>query len=445
MLETGIDVPEVLNLVFFKPVYSKTKFWQMLGRGTRLCEGLKVEGEKGDDKTAFLVFDCFDNFEYFSENPSGRTANPVKSLSNRIFEYKINLAEALRANTFINDDALQKYRHQLLDENHALVAELYKGRNEQFRVRMYLELIDKYSKRDNWNNIGTSDSIDLSEKVGTIVQIEDADHKAKQFDALIYAMQLAHLQNDRAFENGKNNVQKRAKKLLTMSNIPAVKAKLTTIKAIQNDAYWSDISLPKLTKIQEDLRGLMKLIEPTTKNAYETNIEDIMTVNDVKEVYLPSAPADYLTKVKSFIRENRNNIVIRKIHNNQPITTGELEQLESLVFDGKERGSKAQFQEVTGSDTPMVQFIRSIIGLNRTAALEAFADFLQKGNLTATQQKFIEFIINFFEQNGTLDPELLYESPFTSLHYEGLDGVFDDGESDRIVEIVREISFGVSG
>lgn len=445
MLETGIDVPEVLNLLFFKPVYSKTKFWQMLGRGTRLCEGLKVEGQEGDDKPNFLVFDCFDNFEYFNANPDGRTANPVKSLSNRIFELKINLAEALRGSAFVNDEDLQKYRHQLLDDCHGLVAALYDGRAEQFRVRMHLGLIEKYSKRNEWNNIGSNDSIDLSEKVGTIIQIDDPDHKAKQFDHLIYQMQLAYLQGQPTFERGKNNVQKRGEQLLTMSNIPAVRAKMTTLRAIQEEAFWSEITLPKLSKLQADLRELMKLLLPDSKITYETNIEDIMEIGDIKKVHLPSAPADYLTKVKSFIRANKNHLVIRKIHNNQPITTAELEQLEKLVFDGKERGSKEQFQEVTGEDKPMVQFIRSIIGLNRSAALEAFADFLQKGNLTATQQKFIEFIINFFEQNGTLAPELLYESPFTSLHYEGLDGVFDDEGSDKIVEIVREMSFGISG
>jgi type I restriction enzyme R subunit len=446
MLETGIDVPEILNLVFFKPIYSKTKFWQMLGRGTRLCEGLDVAGQEGIDKPSFLVFDCFDNFGYFNEQPKGRKANPVISLSNRIFKFRIELGELLRADIYQNEDDLQVYRHQLLDESHALVAELFKGREEQFRVKMYLEIIEKYSHRNNWNVINTGDFIALTENVGTLVQIEDPDHKAKQFDALIYAMQLAHLKQESTFEQGKSNIQRRAKRLASMANIPAVKAKMKMIKAVQDDAYWEGITVQELQKIQADLRDLMKLIEPDKKNPYETDIEDIMTVADAKAVYLPSAPADYVTKVKSFIREHRSHIVIKKIHNNQPITAAELQQLEHLVFDGKERGTKEKFQQTTGSDTPMVLFIRSIIGLNRSAALAAFSEFLEKGNLSAKQQKFIEHIINFFESNGTLDPALLYEPPFTHIHSEGLDGVFDDDSSDRIVSIVRGMGvFGVSG
>ncbi len=445
MLETGIDVPEILNLVLFKPIYSKTKFWQMLGRGTRLCKDLKVAGEEGDDKPNFLVLDCFDNFAFFNEKPAGRTANPVKSLSNKIFEFRIELAEILRGAAYQQEEDLQTYRQQLLDASHSLVKTLFDGREEQFRVKMYLEIIEKYSHRNNWNIIQQGDFIQLSEDVGPLIQIQDPDHKAKQFDALIYAMQLAHLKGESSFERGKANIQKRARTLSAMSNIPAVEAKMTTIRAVQDDEYWKTVSIQDLQQIQADLRELIRLIETNTKVAYETDIEDIMVVSEVEEVYLRTTPQDYLTKVTSFIHSNRNHLVIRKIHNNQPITTGELEQLEMLVFDGKERGTKAKFQKVLDTDMPMVQFIRSIIGLNRSAALTAFADFLEKGNLDARQQAFIEHIVNYFEQNGTLNPELLYEPPFTNIHTDGLDGLFDEDNGDRIISIVREISEGKVG
>lgn len=439
MLETGIDVPEILNLVFFKPVYSKTKFWQMLGRGTRLCKNLDVAGH-GQDKANFLVFDCFDNFDFFKVRPEGRTSNVVKSLSHRIFDLRIQLAEALRVTEYQSDDALQTYRTELLDASHALVKELFDDRENQFRVKMRLTIIQKYSKRSAWNNLAQQEITEIAEKIGPLVHIEDKDIKAKQFDALLYKMQLAHCQSDPIFAQGQNNIQKRAEQLATMSNVPAVRSKLPTIRAIQDDNYWNNISLVNLQTIQTDLRDLMKLIISNSRVTYQTNIEDIMTVGEAQSVYLPTAPADYLARVKSFIRQQKNHIVIRKIHNNQQITTAELEQLEHLLFDGDKRGTKADFQAATGTDAPLGQFIRSIIGLDRSAALAAFSTFLQQGNLSAQQQKFIEHIINFFEVNGFLDPAMLYEPPFTNIHSDGLDGVFGDTLSDNIVRIVQDVN-----
>ena len=437
MLETGIDVPEITNLVFFKPVYSKTKFWQMIGRGTRLCENLFGNG---NDKQDFFVFDCFGNFEFFEMTPEGTSGNNIKGVSQRIFELRISIAEALRAPDFMGDE-YQVYRNELLDLSHQMVKELYDARDVKFRVKMRLAIIKKYASRKTWNNLVPSALHEIFERIGPLVSIPDKDEKAKLFDALLYKMQLAWCHGDPSFDVGKSNLQKRANWLASMSNVPAVRGRLPLITRMIGNEFWKDINLPSLEHIRTELRDLMRLLIPNTKDAAYTNIEDeISRVGDVEEVTLPSTPGNYLDRVKSFIRRNPEFIVIKKIRNNLPITEAELNQLEELLFDGDERGTKQEFVKAMGSEKPLALFIRSILGMERNAALTAFSSFLEKGHLTADQQRFIEDIINYFTSNGFIDPRQLYEPPFTDIHVEGIDGIFSDAECDNIVSIIREVN-----
>ncbi len=439
MLETGIDVPEIVNLVLFKPIYSVSKFWQIIGRGTRLCENLfGVE----QDKQNFLVFDCFGNCDYFEallDEESTETGNLQKSVSHRIFELRIQLAEALRSAQF-QDDLMQKFRNDLLDVSHELVKSLYGQRKEVFRVRMRLTIIKKYAKRDNWNDL-SSDLINISDEIGPLVTLKDKDEKAKLFDALLYKMQLAYCNGDASFDRGKQNLVQRARRLATLSNIPVVRDKMPLITRIQSEQFWKELSFPILEKIRIELRDLMNLLKTDkTDIAYTNFADELDEMSEPEDLKLPSAPANYLDRVRSFVRNNQDYMVIQKLRTNKPITSDELSKLEQLLFDGGERGTKSDFIKATNTSQPIGQFIRSILGLDRNAAMTAFSTFLEKGNLSANQQQFLEIIINNFTINGFIDPAQLYESPYTDINIAGLDGVFDDGDSSMIVSIIRGVN-----
>jgi len=439
MLETGIDVPEIVNLVLFKPIYSVSKFWQIIGRGTRLCENLYGVDQHKED---FYVFDCFGNCDYFEAligEESTEGGSLQKSISHRIFELRILIAEALRAPQF-QEDSMQQYRNDLLAVSHELVKERYGQRKEVFRVRMHLAIIKKYSKRANWDNL-SADLVALTGEIGPLIILKDKDEKAKLFDALLYKMQLAYCNGDPTFERGKQNLVARAKRLATLSNIPVVRAKMPLLTRIQSKGFWKELSFPSLEKIRLELRDLMSLLKPDKQDVEYTNFADELgEVSEPEDLKLPSAPANYLDRVRSFIRRNQDYMVIQKLRTNKPITSEELLKLEQLLFDGGERGTKADFIKATNTSQPIGQFIRSILGLDRNAAMTAFSTFLEKGNLSANQQQFLETIINNFTINGFIDPAQLYESPYTDINMAGLDGVFNDGDSSMIVSIIRGVN-----
>lgn len=200
------------------------------------------------------------------------------------------------------------------------------------------------------------------------------------------------------------------------------------------------MSVITLEKIRQDIRELIKLIEKEQRRLVYTNLEDEVThsvASDVMPTYVASD--NYKQRVETYIRENENYLVIQKLKRNVSITHTELEILENLLFDGKERGTKSDFQKIYG-DRPLGYFIRSIVGLDRNAADEAFADFLSSGNLSANQNQFISLIIDFLTKNGVVNAEMLYEPPFTRFHLEGVSGIFDDITAETIINILQKIN-----
>lgn len=144
----------------------------------------------------------------------------------------------------------------------------------------------------------------------------------------------------------------------------------------------------------------------------------------------------YKERVESYIRNNKHHITIQKLRSNEPITKAELSELEKLLFDGEERGTKEEFSKEYG-DQPLGVFIRSIVGLDIKAANEAFSLFLQQGNLKADQMTFIKNIISFLSKNGTIDKSMLFEAPFTNINDQGILGVFDDADTHKAVAITH--------
>jgi type I restriction enzyme R subunit len=440
MLDTGIDVPELLNLVFFKPVYSKSKFWQMIGRGTRLCEDLFGPGA---DKEDFLIFDCCRNFEYFDINPDGKPSTSLKSLTHRIFETRILLAETIK-NKATEDDNLSDLRKQLLDVSHQHNLDLYNQRDSKFSVKMRIEEIEKYSIRESWDDLNFIAIKELSTAIGPIVFLDDTDEKAKQFDLLLYSMEKALLDGDPRYESGKTAIKGNAARLEKLANLNAIKEKLSIIQRVQSDKFWENMSIPTLEFVRMELRELMKLLPTKDIPVVFTNIKDELgEVSEPSAIILPTVPENYIERVTAFVKKNSNHIVIDKLKKNLPITQSELDLLEQFLFDGDERGTKEDFIKATGNEKPLGSFIRSIVGLDRNAALSAFSEFMNAGSLSANQQRFINMIINHFVNEGVINLDQLYGIPYTNIHMSGIDGIFNDQQADRIVSILKSVNNNV--
>lgn len=437
MLDTGIDIPEILNLVFFKSVRSKAKFWQMVGRGTRLCKNIFGPGM---DKECFYIFDVCGNLEFFSTNIKETEPGLRGTLSQQIFTAKLNLAFLLEEKQATAEELLLK--EQLLDELHHIVLAL---NEEDFRVRMKLQFVEKYRNRDQWNALSNLDVLEIEKHIATLYTDSKSDESARWFDLMMLNLMLAQLQQSPRQNFYQLQVTETTRGLLKKLSIPEVKAREQLIRHIQEDEYWQQAGLPTHNQSRLDLRQLIKYIDPVFKPNLYTNFKD--EVGNIEEVQILTQYQElgsYKKRVEKFIRDNQHHITIHRIRNNKPITQQEVAELEKLLFSIDEHGNKELLEKVTKGQ-PLAAFIRGILGLDINAAKEAFAEFLSKGNLSATQIMFINSIIDYLSVNGTIDKKMLFDKPFTDIDYRGISGVFSNEETAKVISIIdklNEVSLG---
>jgi type I restriction enzyme, R subunit len=440
MLDTGVDVPQVVNLVFFKPVYSRVKFNQMIGRGTRLCPDLFGVGQP---KQQFFIFDLCSNFSFFQQEIAESDPKLPESLSAQVFKTRLQLSEVMRHHNDVSQSAL---RQSLLDTLHQHVATMER---ENFLVRRHIEQVEQFSERDRWNNLSEVEREQLSSTLAPLPNgLPRENELAKRFDLLCLKLQLAVLQPSKEksasnFISLRDKVRDLLARLEEKQTIPMVKMQLPLIQEVQSEQWWSDVTLELLEDLRVRLRDLIQFIDKTQQAIVYTDFTDEM--GEVIEVAVPIeqtgfSPYQYRKKVEAYIRANQDHITIAKLKRNVPLTDTDLNALEAMLFSSAEIESRARFEEVYGKNLSLKLFIRQIVGLDRNAAKQDFAKYLEGGNFTANQMRFVETIIDYLTQNGVMNPALLYEPPFTDLHYEGLDGVFASSDADAIVSLVRSIN-----
>jgi type I restriction enzyme R subunit len=432
MLDTGIDVPEVANLVFFKPVYSKIKFWQMIGRGTRLCPDLFGPDE---DKQDFRVFDFCFNFDFHRENPEGIRASDSTPLATRLFRARVQLLGHLQ--TTPNLDPNATLQNTLADGLHGEVAAM---NPDNFIVRQHLETVERFQNRDMWNQLSESDRDTLQrELAGLPSQVTTDDTESRLFDLITLRMQLALAEGDPpAFEKHRNRVIEIAMLLEDKGSIPAVAAQLTYLASLQDSTFWEGITLAGLEEMRLRLRGLVPLVEKQKRKTIYTNFQDkVLSVREEQVIYIPKMTGiQYEKKVRDYLRNHLDHMVIHRLRTNQPLTELDLQGLETTLTEiGAEDGQGLLSSLLTRSGTPsLVHFVRSLVGLDRTAAQAAFSQFLNDRSLTAPQIRFIELIIDQLTARGVMDASALYEPPFSHLHAGGPDALFTGKE--KIIEAV---------
>ena len=431
MLDTGVDVPEILNLVFFKPVFSTVKFNQMIGRGTRLCPDLFGIG---DDKREFLIFDLCGNFEYFEQQVTEKEQKPRESLTTRLFKARLVLSQQLNQ----DNKTLQEY---ILDNLHEHISSMEK---ENFLVRRQLNIVEEFTDRKRWNRLNSQDLNLINNSLATLPNgLPTEKRLSKEFDLLCTQLQLAILEQSSNFIRLRDKVRDILHGLESKREIPMVKAKLPLIEEVQGENWWTDVTPAMVETLRRQLRDLVPLLDRQQQQIVYTNFID--ELEDISKQDVPThqtgfSPYQYKKKVETYICNNENHLAIAKLKRNLTLTESDLESIEEMLFNSPEIESRERFEEVYGKNINLKLFIRKLVGLERSAAKQTFSRYLQGTNLTASQIRFIETIIDHLTQNGVMDVGLLYETPFTDLHYEGLDGVFGDTDASEIVELVQSFN-----
>jgi type I restriction enzyme R subunit len=454
MLDTGIDVIEVVNLVFFKLVRSKTKFWQMIGRGTRLCPDLFGPGR---DKEFFYVFDYCQNLEFFSQDLPHTEGAGGESISKRLFKARLELISDLDkadgTSQLIDGDGqsgdpMASYTGRLSGtELRQATAELLRyevcAMNvNNFVVRPKRRLVEKYSSEDSWRVLSNGDVAELANEIaGLPAEIEAEDEEAKRFDLLILRLQLALMRQEPQFTRLQEQVTAIAGLLQDQSSIPMIQAEMTLILELQTEEWWEDVTVTMLENARKRIRSLVKLIERQKRKPIYTDFED--EVGSERQVELSGFGARddfarFKAKTREFLKAHENHIVIHKLRVNQPLTRTDIQELERMLSDSG-LGSEDDVKRAGKESQGLGLFVRSLIGLDREAAKEAFGKFLVDKTMRANQIEFVDMIIDHLTEHGALDARLLYDSPFTDLNPKGVEGLFQSRHVDEIISILDKV------
>lgn len=428
MLDTGIDVPDVVNLVFFKIVRSRTKFWQMVGRGTRLRRDLFGPGE---DKSEFLIFDYCQNLEFFGENPDRAEPAGAAPIGERLFRARVDLLFELDRTQHEGDLGLK-------DRLHEEVA----GMNvDNFIVRPHRREVEAFQSRQAWDSLDPAAREALCESIaGLPSALRDDNLPAKQFELLVLGAQLALLRGEATFARAQTRIRDLASSLEALSNIPLVAKQLPLILDLQTDEFWTDITVDLLEEVRRKLRLLVELIEPKTRKIVITDFEDEIGVGT--GVALPQLgagvdKAQFLLKARRFVETHKDHITMLKVRRAEQLTKQDVEELERMFL--AEGVDAESLSEETGARGLGV-FLRSLTGLDRSTAKFLFSSFTAQRALTANQIEFVEMIIDSFVEEGVVNPELFYESPFTDFDAMGIAGLFSVKEANEILAIVNRVN-----
>lgn len=445
MLDTGIDVPEVVNLVFFKPVRSKTKFWQMLGRGTRLRPDLFAPGE---DKHFFYVFDYCQNLEFFSQDLPATEGGLGESLGARLFKRRLELVsmldEALAGGV---DDQPPPYATPSLPELRQSLSGLLHGEVaamnlDNFVVRPQRQLVEKFAQADAWLKLDAEAMGELGGHLaGLPSELESEPEEARRFDLLLLNLQLALLRKEPGFARMRDQVREIASLLEEKSAIPMVREHLQFIHDVQDELWWQDVTVPMLEVLRLRLRLLVRLIDKRERKTLYTDFEDALgdeAVVELPGVFTDSDLTRFRLKARHFLRAHQDHLAIHKLRMNKALTPADLAELERMLAEsgvGNADELKRAGQEAQG----LGLFVRTLVGMDREAAKQALGGFLEGKTLNASQIEFLNLIVNHLTEHGVMDAALLYESPFIDLAPQGPEGLFTSAQVDELVAVLARI------
>lgn len=445
MMDTGVDVPEVVNLVFFKLVRSKTKFWQMVGRGTRLRPGLFGPGA---DKTEFRIFDVCANLEFFGSNPDF-TAPPVpKSLTERLIEVRLKLAQVIDHTADDKGDIsgaapagdMKSVRSSLVDEVRRFVMGLDVT---SFVVRGHLRAVEMWQAEDaTWGDLNDAATEEIVELAALPSNADLGAEEAKRFDLLMFELQLCLLGRSTKMETCRRKIMEIVTALSTKTDIPAVARHADLLEEMISEGWWEGLTVPIAERARLRLREIVHLIDQTSRSILYTDFEDDLGAATPVTLNPAADFAMFKKKARQFLEQHGDHLALRRLKAGRPLTRLDIEELERILVEAG-IGSDADIMVARTTSSAQVEgfgvFLRSIVGLDRAAVQEHFAEFIADG-ASADQIEFVGMVIEHLTRNGLIDPGLLYDSPFSDLSPDGPDALFPEDRVDLLLSRVRQLN-----
>lgn len=441
MLDTGIDVPDVVNLVFFKEVHSKTKFWQMVGRGTRLRPDLYGPG---DDKKDFVILDVCQNLEYFNQLLTPDRSTRTVSLTERLVTARVELVRTIdgaSGSGAHSDPELAGLRELLVGRLNGRVAGMTL---DNVLVRPQRRLVEAFAAGERWLNLTETDYADAAAlgALPSAADADDTDEAAKRFDLLALRAQLAVLAGEAAALTAVgNSVRGIAEALAHQKTIPAIASQLEFLDRVASVDWWVDVTVPMLEQMRVRLRDLVRLLDPRERPLIYTDFED--TLGPIVEVDIVpgSTGVDvprFRAKALAFLTSRADDAVLFKVRHGKQLTALDLAALETIMRESGEF-TTAELSHAATSSSGLGLFVRSLLGLDRAAAQDALADFIAGQTFTANQLAFLELLVSQLTMRGIVDPGLLFEDPFTGLAPTGPQGLFTEAQVADLIVVLRRV------
>lgn len=422
----------------------------MLGRGTRLRPNLFGAGK---DKAEFYVFDFCGNYEYFNENPDVREATPAKTLAVRLFTHRVELLDGTGQLARANSEIAPQYaqlRDEFADGLHAEVAAMNVN---NVLVRPHRRSVEKWRERGAWDSVGKEEKRELDENLaGLPAEIPLEDETARQFDLLMFRLELATLRKEKRWAKLAKRVRDIAHLLLSTSarNVPLVAAHLPLLEEMDSDEWWSDVTLPMLESARKRVRDIVRFLPLEKRHFVHLDLEDDF------EVGIEIAPFDgaagaatalpnYRVAVEKYLKSHRETGVVGRLHRNEALLLSDLEELDRQLFEVGGFPDRATFEREIGPQPDLGVFVRSLIGLEPAAMRAAFAKFLDAGTLSPVQIGFVEAIVAYLAQNGLmLDKRQLAQDPWKSLHARGMTDLFGPTQAREIIGVIDAVNANAS-
>ena len=418
MLDTGVDVPEVLNLVFFKQVNSKIKFWQMIGRGTRLCPDVFGPGQ---DKKEFYVFDWCGNLEFFAANPNGVEGSRTMSLTERLFDIRLDIAVILQHVDYQTDTFARQFHDELKDLLHGQISMLD---TTKIAVRKQWELVEKYKVRDNWVYVNEIDAETIKSRLAPLLVSDGSEQLARRFDFIALQVELSLIAPEVNGAKAQNKVIGIAQALENKATVDKVRAKMDTIKMVLSPIFWESVSLERMEFVRKELRDLMQFLVGENKS-FTIDISDVIT--DEGETTLIIAQMSYRQKVMDYLAENTDNPVLQKIQHMEQLTNNDIRELERIFW--QELGTKEDYERTYQQQDKyklyggnIAAFIRTIIGIDMHIALDKFVELIQGEHLTSMQEEYLRNIIRYVCENGDIERSTMLSDPFRTYDWHAVFG-----------------------
>jgi len=439
MLDTGVDVPECVNLVFAKPVFSRAKFWQMIGRGTRLCENLFGPGK---DKEEFLIIDYWNNFAYFKMAPDGKEPAKTESVPERLFRARLEKAEAAIATG--NGEILAKTIKEIRQDIDALP-------DDTVNVKEKASHVAEVREEAAWYGIDNNFIAKLRAQILPLMRTRSAeDFDALKLDTDITVIQTALLNDDNEnLEIGREKILKKVGELpLTLNQ---VRAKEDLIIKVKSEALWNTLNEEKLEELRLGLRNLMKHRQKVRHQTVQLDLADMTLVKEWVE-FGPEMERAHVDEYRALVEQTIKDLVdvnpvLQKLVEGQELDEYDVLSLADILRSEDPYITEELLQRVYDNKTArFIDFIRHILGLQklktRTEVIsKAFDAFISHHNdYSADQIRFIQTLKTFILEQGKAEKVDLINKPFTNIHPSGIRGVFNPSQINELLEFVSQIA-----